>query len=189
MKGKWITTLKIKEVRIRKSRGWYRKIKDGFELQDYLIYWDGEFMWVAPPGYLWDGSSYPSSKSWIGRILRKLVGNRKKPGLLAASAQHDQMRIKSKELFMYYCHKEDVQQWQDALTQDNFDEFLKRQPMKNAYLTIRHAAALYCEMIVQWPEIEQTTSWIKAFKQYIGLLIFQPLQRLIIQQNVPWEKV
>jgi hypothetical protein len=188
----WLTTyIKYNQCQIRRAKGnrWTRRVKDGFELEDYIVYFDGKIMWVAPPGYLWDGSSYPSAKTPLGKMLREMVGNRKKYGLLAASAHHDQMRIKSKELFMYYCDKTEVEEWKQAIADDRFGEFIEDKPMKNVYLTVREAASLYWEMIVRWPNSDETVSFIKAFRQYLGLTAFQPWYRLIVPTNTAWEKV
>ena len=196
MNKKWLTPyIKYEPCKIRRvgaKRKWFifsPPTKDGFELKDNLAYWDGDIMWVLHPGYLWDGSSYPSSKTVLGKLLRQLVGNRMKFGLLASSAQHDQMYIRSRELKMFYCSKEELPEWELAIKESRFEDFIKDKPKKPVYLTIRTAATKYRKMILAWPESNQSIAKRKARRQYVGLLLFQPIYKLINPTNVPWERV
>ncbi len=190
MNGEWITPyIKAKPCRVRK-KGLDRAVKDGWELESYLIYHaEDDVMWVAEPGYVWDGSSYPSKYSGIlGRILSRLVGDRKKEGLLAASAHHDQMYT-DRPMFMYHCKVRDLHSWKWNYAHGTMEEFLKSQPLTEIRLNIRSAAKLYKQMILDWPEEDQTIKHRKALKQYIGLILFQPWYRLIGGSHIEWEKV
>jgi hypothetical protein len=188
MKGEWISLdFDAKPCKIK--RGWRKK--NGWELKSYLVYYDGsKFMWVAPPGYLWDGPSYPSDKSPFGKILKKLVGDRKSKGLLASSAHHDQMRTNG-SMLMYTCEPANVDLWREELKNSNkkIKKFLSNQPIDKVTLNIRKAAILYWCMLVQWPNENESVGFVKAFRQYLGLILFQPLYRLITPTNEPWEKI
>ena len=186
MKGEWITPSFVVEP-CRIKRGWRKK--DGWELKSHLIYHaeDG-IMWVADPGYVWDGSSYPSKKSMLGKLLSSIIGDRQKKGLLAASAHHDQMQT-NHDMFMYYCDEENRDEWKSAWTDGDLDKFLPHQKMCKINLNVREAAVLYWYMMMDWPIKDETVTFAMAVRQYLGLLIFQPIFTKLGLIKGTWEKI
>lgn len=188
---KWLTTeLYAEECLVRKKNrfGRYSRPKKGWQLLDYLIYRDeNDIMWVAGPGYVWDGSSYPSAKTRFGRFLNRMVGRRTKEGLLAASAHHDQMLIRSNDMFMYKLDN-NIEEWESAIEDEMLPEFLTYQPMVHLNLSYSQAARIYKRMILDWPDGDETIKFRKALKQYIGLIIFQPFYSFFTGDGV-WERV
>jgi len=189
--GKWLTPeLNAKPCMVRKRNrfGRYSQPKQGWELLDYLIYCDEDnIVWVASPGYVWDGSSYPSDESRFGRFLGRLVGKRSKEALLAASAHHDQMLIKSPDMFMYKLDN-NLNNWKLAIENNSLSDFLINQPMVHLNISYRRGARLYKHMILDWPDRDESVKFRKALKQYIGLIIFQPWYSLFTG-DIVWEKV
>lgn len=187
MKDVWLTnSIQADPCRIRRIGR--KRIKSGWELQSFLVYRDakGRF-WVCEPGYLWDGPSYPSEKTIIGKLLKPFIGYRKKEGLLASSAQHDQMEVKGASSV----YEGDFEEWEEALTKSekSFRKFLNKQKQVNVYLNIREAASIYFRMLIRWQNPDQTITIVKAFRQFLGLLVFQPWYSIFTPQNIPWEKV
>lgn len=182
-RGKWLTPeLRAKSclVRSRNRFGRYSRPKRGWELLDYLIYMDeDDIVWVAEPGYVWDGSSYPDA-------LNRFVGRREKEGLLAASAQHDQMVINSREMYMYALTN-NLDEWEEAIADKTISRFIKFQPLRHLRITIPHGARLYKHMTLDWANSDETISRSKAIKQFIGLLIFQPWYSIFGGHSI-WEK-
>ena len=183
-RGKWLTNeLHVKECLVRKRNrfGRYSRPKRGWELLDYLIYKDmNDIVWVAEPGYVWDGSSYPDA-------LNILVGRREKEGLLAASAHHDQMLIRSDEMYMYALTN-NLDEWEEAIADKTISRFIKFQPLKQLRISIPHGAILYKHMALDWANADETVSTIKAIKQFVGLIIFQPWYSFFTGNTI-WEKV
>jgi len=164
--------------------------KNGWELQNYLVYCDKEYrLWIASPGYLWDGPSYPSVKhGFLGKMLRWLIGNRKKEGLLAASAIHDMMVSPAQVI---HIDPHELEEWQNIA---NREQLLNKIDSKDADLInigIVEAARIYYKMLEQWPYDLQTITQIKRIKQLVGLIIFQPFYRLLITgpSKTIWKKV
>lgn len=95
------------------------------------------------------------------KFLSFLIGNIATPSLLAASALHDAVREPSAE-----------------------DNELKGG--NTFFYTIPKAATMYREAIRAWPERE-VEDW-QAQTQYIGLLIFHPVQTFFAG-NHKWKKI
>ena len=178
-KGEWITPfIESQECKIRSSNAMFPRTKQGWELTAPLIYCDKKYrLWVALPGYLWDGPSYPSSKTVIGKFLKVLVGNRRKKGLLASSAHHDQMAQPS---HVIQTNEKKLETLKKNIEKGTMDKYLSRQKYEEIDMSIREAAYLYTDMLTQWPVKEETIGNWKSFKQFIGLRLFQPWYRLFV---------
>ena len=153
--------------------------KQGWKLRGYLIYCDHKYrLWIAEEGYLWDGPSYPSVDSGpMGRLLKWLVGDRKKRGLLASSAIHDKMVSPAT---IIQTNKDDMLDWQGIANIDQLKSRMNAHEPELINISIPEAARIYYHMLKQWPNDDETITILKQIKQYIGLLIFQPLYRLFI---------
>jgi hypothetical protein len=189
-KGEWITPfIESQECKIRSVKPGFNRTKQGWELTAPLIYCDNKYrLWVALPGYLWDGPSYPSSKTALGKLLTVMVGNRRKKGLLAASAQHDQMAQLS---HIIQTNENKLKTLKKNIENGTLDKYLSKQTYDEIEISIREAAYLYKDMLQQWPIKEETISNWKSFKQFLGLRLFQPWYRLFVTgpEKNDWVKV
>jgi hypothetical protein len=190
-KGEWLTDNCVAtEVKIRRTTGRFRPVKNGWELVNHLVYCDPNYnVWVCSPGYLWDGPSYPSNRTLVGKALKGLIGYRKKKGLLAASAHHDQMCTDGRPSLVYKTTPEGIQTFKKALESNTIGSLLETMHTSEVYLNIPQAAELYKNMLRQWMVREETISGRQAIRQYVGLILFQPWYRLLTPTNTPWEKV
>lgn len=189
-KGEWITTwIEADPCTIEAGTGKFYRQKKGWELKKTLVYCDKKYrLWVAKPGYIWDGPSYPSATSWLGKILKKLVGDREKYGLLASSAHHDQMTNPS---LVILSGPRKIKNLRTAFRENRLDAYIDNRKYAQIDLPISEAAELYKEMLAQWPNDNETIGPFKRFKQYIGLLIFHPWYKLFVigPGHSQWKKV
>jgi len=190
-KGSWITPdFKYSTCMIETEFGNRYIKKKGFELKSILIYCDHKYrLWVAEPGYLWDGPSYPSDEnSVVGKVLKVLVGDRKKKGLLASSAHHDQMGDPS---HIIQLNAAKLKKLKLAILDDDLQGFLEKQKITVISMGIRDAARVYRDMLRQWPDKSETVGYLRSFRQFMGLLIFQPWYRLLFTgpKGTTWRKV
>ena len=150
--------------------------KDGWELNTFLVYVDYAYRaWILEPGYVWDGPSYPSDKTIVGKLLKKLIGDRQKKGLLAASAVHDVLKPDS---YAFQLNELMLPILVKAIETDTLSEWLRIRERRIFDVSIPNAAILYRAMLNQWPLRGETIGRLQSFRQFIGLLIFQPWYRV-----------
>jgi len=187
--GEWLTpTIKCHHVDVYAPNR-PERIKRGWELRSHLAYVDDHNrMWVCCPGYVWDGPSYPSAKTLLGKFLRWSIGNRTKEGLLAASAIHDVANLHSRVYIVTESMIRNIKSFNDDTILKAYIHSLEEQYIA---ISIKDAAELYVNMLANWPVIEETIGSIRRWKQYIGLRIFQPIYNALKlgPGEVGWHKV
>jgi hypothetical protein len=156
----WISSeIHYERVNIKKKTifGWRRKL--GYRLTKDLRYKAGDgVFYVLKRGYIWDGPSYPNWLSWI-------IGDKTTDGALAASAFHD---IHNKIPARYVTYNSD-----------------KSQKMYYVTMSIKDGAAFYDKLLDEWPDSNQTVKGWQSNTQRFGLIVFQPIYRLL-NDNEDW---
>jgi hypothetical protein len=187
--GTWITEdIYASPCTIKSEEG--NRIKSGWELETVLIYCDKNYrLWIETPGYLWDGPSYPSIRDgWVGKTLRWLIGDRKKKGLLAASAIHDMMVSPAQVIQI---EPSELKEWENIANLEQLYNKIESKDKDFINIGIVEAARIYYRMLEQWPHDLQTITQLKRIKQLVGLVIFQPFYRLFITgpSKTIWKKI
>lgn len=187
--GAWVAySFDPEPCRIRSENG--KRRKKGWELHGYLVYCDSEHrLWIVQEGYLWDGPSYPSAESsFMGKALKWLVGNRKKRGLLAASAIHDIMVSPTQVIPI---DEDELNEWKNIANLEQLNQKIETKSFTIINIGIVEAARIYYRMLKQWPNDTQTIASFQQVKQLIGLILFQPLYRLFITgpTKTIWKKI
>ena len=192
--GEWVPPIEYRAHACRLARPgkfFGTKKVNGWELiGSHLLYCDFKYrLWVCEPGYLWDGPSYPpANSSYLGKVLRFLVGDRKKKGLLASSAQHDQMVEKSRIIQL---SKQRLWHLKQAVANNEIQEFIDSKKFKEIDMDVHEAAHLYKDMLDQWPRKNESITRLQSFKQFLGLLLFQPWYKVFVTGPSlnHWEKI
>jgi len=186
--GEWLVdTIKCHHAKVF-SAGKPNAVRNGWELRNTIVFLDYRYrLWVCEPGYVWDGPSYPSTDSILGKILKYTIGNRKKEGLLAASAMHDSMLPES---FVYQTTLMAVNDVREAIEANMITEYLAEMTKVSIKMGIPEAAMIYADMINHWPDRKETIGRYRSSKQFFGLLLFHPLCRAIARgtHGGAWEK-
>ncbi|MEM0966615.1 MAG: hypothetical protein AAGJ81_10750 [Verrucomicrobiota bacterium] len=143
-------------------------------------------LWVDWPGAASDGASYPSpqAEGWwtrqIGKLLKKVVGDRLLEGVIAAAFKHDRMGRKTLVYWIEEEHRELlVTVFDPRHGQNVMREVISEAKKVYLNLSIVEAARIYAHMLAAWP-VDETVSKIQTLRQKLGLIIFQPWYRLIL---------
>lgn len=185
-RGTWlINKFSADHCKVKRSSN-FKKIKRGWKLNSYIIFADYKNrVWICKPGYVWDGPSYPNDKSFIGKFLELVIGDRTKRALVAASAIHDKMNSKS----LVYCLSEDEIDELKRLLNDSYaiEEFLNTKELTTISIDIPESSLIYANMIKLWPYKNESISTHRIYKQCLGLLFFQPIYQKSFGSSL-WEE-